>query len=865
MSGDVLKNWGSDILRAMGAEGMLAELLARGVDLTSDTLSPSGYINFHSPLREDKRASCGVNCNPDANGQYGNVHDFAGGKDRGFFQFLGEIDGKPFDAVRDELAQKYAVPRPKAARKKRVEGLALDQLFFRRPEIIPEWAAKRAENKPGLEVEAILRLRPRAAEWPYGAPDGCRFNVLAYPGFIPPDFSRVTAVVLVRVDGKKFPAIRDKDGEVTHGERSAHTLAGSVDSLIVCGSADELVNASKLIVEGISDLEAWGSILPSPWIGITNTAGAAGFKNPAFASVLSGEVASCLDRDDAGVDGQLNRAMMAHPVANRVRCLELPYPVKPSHGDDLRQWKIDGATPDDLQRLLDKSSDFSPDDPATKAAILSRELDPTRPEGQTDVALGKQFLELCGKQLCHVAEWKTWLHYDGAHWVADTTGTVEDMAKLLGRRLWEQVNTPKAPLSEDVERSLKKAAFYASTIRGIRNFLSAAASERAVAETPPRFNSDPWALNCVNGTVDLRTGNLRPHSPGDYLTTCCPTPYDAAATAPTFDRFMLAIMCKNVELVAFLQRLVGYFLTGDVREQLLAIFWGKGSNGKSTFLCLLERVLGPDYFGKAVQEFLVKKSRETHHLELASLYGKRLLACVETGEGRSLDEVLVKELCGGDSITARFNFQNFFTFQPTHKPVLVSNHKPIIRGTDHGIWRRLCLVPFEARFWDANKGEAGDEEYRADKTILDRLQEEAPGILRWAVDGCLAWQRDGLQFPDAVRAATKEYRTDQDRIGQFLNEACLLGEAAGRRKDGLPEATRAAAAYAAYARWCKSYGDRAASKRRFGEVLTEKADECGFARQRSNGISYSAFLILPEWADFDSQKNNKSQSDEWEW
>ena len=291
------------------------------------------------------------------------------------------------------------------------------------------------------------------------------------------------------------------------------------------------------------------------------------------------------------------------------------------------------------------------------------------------------------------------------------------------------------------------------------------------------------------------------------------------------ERVLDAVFQGKADLVGFVRRLFGYCATGDVREQIVPVCYGTGSNGKTLVLNAFMYVLGPDYAMKATRDLFMARKGDSHPTALADLHGKQFAACIETEEGGRLDETLVKELTGSDPIRARRMREDYWQFDPTHKCLLVTNHKPVIRGTDHGIWRRLVLVPFSARFWDPDKGETGPPSLKADKTLKDKLDAEAPGILASVVAGCMEWQRTGLRVPAEVVAATADYRAEQDLLGAFLQERCVSG--AGLR-------VKASELSAAYEAWCKAEGIEKKGSREFGKAMTER----GFERMTSNGTYY---------------------------
>lgn len=321
-----------------------------------------------------------------------------------------------------------------------------------------------------------------------------------------------------------------------------------------------------------------------------------------------------------------------------------------------------------------------------------------------------------------------------------------------------------------------------------------------------RLDADPLLLGCPNGALNLRSGKLRAHRRGDFITKLAGAEYHPKAAAPTFAAFLARIFRGRAEVVPYVQRLAGFWLTGLTDPALLAVLWGGGANGKSTLVGTLRAVLG-DYAAAAPPSFLIARSGEAHPTELAMLLGLRWIIASESGEGGRLDEERVKLLTGSDTITARRMRQDFFEFAPTHKLALQTNHRPIVRGTDEGIWRRIALIEF---------GETIPPEER-DARLAEKLRAELPGVLAWAVEGCRAFLRDGLQPPEVVSVATAAYRSDSDAVGAFLSEECIQ----------LPSLTCAGAdLYAAYTAWADEAGERPMSQRALGLRLEER----GFTR-----------------------------------
>jgi P4 family phage/plasmid primase-like protien len=428
---------------------------------------------------------------------------------------------------------------------------------------------------------------------------------------------------------------------------------------------------------------------------------------------------------------------------------------------------------------------------------------------RTDVGNAKRLVIKYGHLLRHCWAWRKWFAWDGKRWRLDEEGHVQRLARQTVLSMYSEA----ADLEDREERSaLIDHALQSERASRIAAIIDLARSETGIPVLPQDLDSDTWLLNVVNGTLDLRTGNLTPHNPQQMITKLCRVEYHANAPAPTWKATLDDIFLGQQNLVDYLQRFLGYCLTGGVAEQILAIFWGIGANGKSTLLDVILDLLGEDYSMKAPTDLLMAKRQQSHPTEQADLHGKRLVICVETDQGRRMAESLVKELTGGDKIRARRMREDFWQFSATHKIVLACNHKPTVRGTDHAIWRRLRLVPFNRVF-------KPDEQ---DKQLGEKLRRELPGILAWCVRGCFAWQAAGLGTPEEVAAATSDYQIEQDQLATFLTEACLLG-------DGLR--VRAATLFDAYEKWS---GDKYMTQCALGRELQTR----GYKKVKSNGVWY---------------------------
>jgi putative DNA primase/helicase len=327
-----------------------------------------------------------------------------------------------------------------------------------------------------------------------------------------------------------------------------------------------------------------------------------------------------------------------------------------------------------------------------------------------------------------------------------------------------------------------------------------------------KLDADPYLLGVKNGVVDLRTGEFREARREDYVTKRAGTAFDPRARCPQWNAFLRTILgaddlVKDGEMIAYLQRAVGYLLTGLTVEEVLFVLWGTGANGKSTFRETLFALLGDYAIGADASLLITPKQGGGASPDLARLHGRRLVAVNETQQNDHLNEARVKFITSHDIITARNLYEAPFDFTPTHKTVLTTNHKPIVRGADEGTWRRIHLLPFTKMI----PVEERDLHFRERK-----LLPELPGILNWALEGLRAYLREGLKPPEAVRAATKEYREDMDIIGQWIEECCVREPAA--------RAT-AAMLHHSYKYWAESEAGFSISANKFGRELRDRGFE----------------------------------------
>jgi putative DNA primase/helicase len=431
----------------------------------------------------------------------------------------------------------------------------------------------------------------------------------------------------------------------------------------------------------------------------------------------------------------------------------------------------------------------------------------------TDTGLAERFARRHGRRVRWVEPWKKWLVYDTSHWARDDVQRVRQFAKQTVQALYHEAGEDADP------RERKKVAVFAirSEARKSREaMIELAKSEHGIPALPDLFDTDPWLLNVANGTLDLRTGTLREHSAADYITKYIPIAYDPQADCPLWEDFLTAVMAGNDDVIDFLWKAIGYSLTGDVREDALFFCYGAGANGKSTFLNVLRALLA-DYGKQAAFETFLQKKHEGISNDVADLAGCRLVVASEAEEGRRFSMSKVKSFTGKDKIKARFLHQENFEFPPQMKIWLAANHKPEIRSTDHATWRRWRLIPFTRCFKEAGHVKEKKDAEQV-KDMLDKLLTELPGILAWAVRGCLAWQQDGLPLPETVRVATEAYRNESDIVGAFLSECCVMDPTGN---------VLIASLYDRYVEWCKKSGEDAKTKKAFGILMYERGFESG--------------------------------------
>ena len=421
----------------------------------------------------------------------------------------------------------------------------------------------------------------------------------------------------------------------------------------------------------------------------------------------------------------------------------------------------------------------------------------------TDLGNGERLAYLFGDRILEVPG-LGWYAWDGKRWVRDDTGEVPRLAARMVRLLYEAC----AQLPEgDARANLAKHAARSESRRALDATVESARrgqSIRSLTVTADQLDADPDLFNVANGTLHLRSGRLRPHDPRDLITKLAPVPYDPDAQAPMWEAFQHFIANGDADLMTYKRRAFGYTITGHTTEQALFIPYGLGSNGKSTELETIAAVAGDNAMTAAYDTFASMRDGKAQRFGLARLAGARFVRASEGEQGARLAEGTVKLVTGGERVAAEFKGRDVFEYLPRFKLWLATNHRPETRGTDHGLWRRIKLIPYARTITDSER----------DPTFAAKLRAELPGILAWLVRGAREWHRHGLGTCSAVDDATKTYRDDMDILGPFLGAVV--------RQDDPIAAEGSARLYAAYAEWMRANHDDPITQTAFGRALTER-------------------------------------------
>jgi putative DNA primase/helicase len=419
-----------------------------------------------------------------------------------------------------------------------------------------------------------------------------------------------------------------------------------------------------------------------------------------------------------------------------------------------------------------------------------------------------------------------WLIWDGKRWKLDTKKEIERITAKVLRSLYKSEDEAETKWARMCERRNIR-------MNSIKDLMPLVPGERE------EFDRRKYLFNVENGIVDLETGKLQQHDRELGITKITNVSFDDKAKCPEWLSFLDQIFQGDKELIEYMQRLIGYSLTGEITEQIMVFLIGGGSNGKSTFINTIKDLMG-EYGKQAKSDTFIKKKETGANNDIARLVGARFVSAIESEDGEQLSEAFVKQITGGEPVLARFLRQEYFEFIPEFKVFFTTNHKPVIKGVDEGIWRRIRLVPFNLRL----------PKEKRDKKLPEKLSLEMPGILNWVLEGCLKWQQSGLNDPATVMKATGDYKEEMDILGPFIFECCFMN---GSQKIEAKEL------YEVYSNWCFKNGEFALKNRAFYRALETK----GFKRERGNSNKYWIHgMTLKERANVTFQISNVTEIDE---
>jgi putative DNA primase/helicase len=421
-----------------------------------------------------------------------------------------------------------------------------------------------------------------------------------------------------------------------------------------------------------------------------------------------------------------------------------------------------------------------------------------------DTGNSQRLVSFYGEDIKYTPHSGQWYLLDSGCWAPDTKKKIVELAKeSVALISTEIVNTDDANQQQNLRSHQRRSG----SRQAIDNMIALSKSDPRIAVSLHEINANPLLLGTPEGVLNIDSGSIV--ETADFITKRIPTAFDPHATCPRWNQFLHEITGGNPNFISFVQRAVGYSLTGLTQEQCLFFLHGSGANGKSVFLNVISTLFG-DYAEMAPSTLLSPKGNPDH-VAIAGIHGARLVVASEVEENSKFSEALIKQLSGGDPVTARSNYKDYFTYTPQYKIWIMGNHRPLIRGTDNGIWRRLKLIPFEVTF-PPNK---------QDKDLEGKLKGESPGILNWALKGYKDWREQGLNEPEIVTMATHEYRSDMDVIGSWIEQECVA----------IPEEAILGTLYHNYEKWADESGECTVTRNSFGRKLKER----GYMSRKSNG------------------------------
>lgn len=558
-----------------------------------------------------------------------------------------------------------------------------------------------------------------------------------------------------------------------------------------------------VVVEGEADADSVNRLAKEGkegYIGTCNSGGAGKWTDQMSRELEGARVIVSIDKDEPGLKHGQKVVAGVEPYAKSVRM------VQPAQGKDISDHIEAGLAIEQLQPVEPEAP------PPTNGESEAESIH------QTDTGNSLLFVQQHGENVHYVRIWRKWLAWNGTHWKPDDTDGVQ---RLAGETIKQMFRDAEA-FKDDERTKMLKHALNSESEKRRNSMIALAASHKEVARLPGDFDQDIWKLTVQNGTMNLESQKLLEHQRDDHISHCLDLKYDTNADCSTWKGFLIDIFDGREELIQFIQRAVGYTLTGSTREQCFFLLYGSGSNGKSTFLEVVRKMMGRLASNADFSTFLHRDDCFVRN-DIARMRTSRMVTAIETEGERRFSESILKALTGGDTVTARQLYSEFFEFRPQFKLWLATNHRPVIRGIDHAIWRRVRLVPFTRTIPDADQ----------DRDLTEKLLKEMDGIFAWAVEGCRDWIQYGLGQSESVKDATSEYREDMDPIGPFLEECCVFS---------LSLKTKSSDFYQAYIEWAKHNGRPEFSHISFGNLMRDRKEpmksekSCGMKWWRGVGL-----------------------------
>lgn len=481
-----------------------------------------------------------------------------------------------------------------------------------------------------------------------------------------------------------------------------------------------------------------------------------------------------------------------------------------------------------------------PSDGERSAALPDRILKASSP--CTDQENARRIQRKHGQKIISIG--KAFFCWNGTHWKKDDSDTqtnkwISELSRSVkreGTKLEEKIAEEQREPTEAELATIASLMQWARECGNVSRWNNCAGILRTLLGFDAKMlNTAPNLFSCANGTLDLRTGVLKPHDPTDFITACSHVAYDANAEAPRFQQFLREIHQGDEEIISFVQRWFGYCMTGYTNEHIVVFHVGQGGNGKGTTMTLLSEVLGDGYYSAANQGLLSLEEKGPTP-EIAGLLGRRMVTISETDENMEIRDGLVKKLTGGDRLSGRHLFKDPFEFIPTHKLQIFTNHAPMVKSQDFSMWRRIILLNYHVRYGDEAQVAAGDATKLKDRFLDDALRAEAPGVLRWLVDGAKEWFSTGLKPPPSVLAATQKYREDQDTVGAFARERLLADAGAWTALSG-----QAGSVYPAYKGWLIDAGGRPLGRNRFIKEILRVMKDARVETRKAGTVTTTGF------------------------